>query len=89
MRMNEPGQRIDHKCYVHPKGTTTRRLIRDFWEEHHLKHGYQLVHTPHIARGELWKTSGHLDYYAENMYAFEKEDRLLLLCLFWIDRSTL
>ena len=50
-----------------------RRIIRNFWEEEHLKNGYQLVFTPHIARGELWKTSGHMDYYVENMYVFEKE----------------
>jgi threonyl-tRNA synthetase len=50
-----------------------RKIIRNFWEEEHLKRGYQLVYTPHIARGELWKTSGHLNYYAENMYVFEKE----------------
>lgn len=47
--------------------------MRDFWEEEHLKNGYEIVNTPHIARGELWKTSGHMDYYAENMYCFEKE----------------
>jgi len=57
----------------HPKGALIRKIIRDFWEEQHLKNGYQLVCTPHIARGKLWKTSGHLDYYAENMYFFEKE----------------
>ena len=57
----------------HPKGALIRRLMRDFWEEEHLKSGYQLVNTPHIARGELWKTSGHMQYYAENMYTFEKE----------------
>jgi threonyl-tRNA synthetase len=57
----------------HPKGATVRRIIRDFWEEEHLKNGYQLVCTPHIARGELWKVSGHLDYYAQNMYIFEKD----------------
>jgi threonyl-tRNA synthetase len=57
----------------HPKGTTVRRLIRDYWEKEHLKHRYQLVHTPHIARGELWKTSGHLEYYAENMFVFDTE----------------
>jgi len=57
----------------HPKGALIRKIIRDFWEEQHLKNGYQLVCTPHIARGKLWKTSGHLDYYAENMYVFEKE----------------
>jgi threonyl-tRNA synthetase len=57
----------------HPKGDLVRRIIRDFWEVEHLKHGYQLVCTPHIARGELWETSGHMDYYAENMYTFVKE----------------
>ena len=57
----------------HPKGATVRRLIRDFWEAEHLKNGYQLVCTPHIARGELWQVSGHLDYYEQNMYLFEKD----------------
>jgi threonyl-tRNA synthetase len=58
----------------HPKGMTIRRLLRDLWEDEHLKHGYKLVNTPHIARGELWKTSGHLEYFTENMYLFEKEN---------------
>ena len=57
----------------HPKGALVRRIIRDFWEEEHLKNGYQLVFAPHVARGELWKTSGHMEYYAESMYVFEKE----------------
>lgn len=57
----------------HPKGALVRRIIRDFWEEEHLKNGYQLVHTPHIARLELWKTSGHIEYYAQNMYVSKKE----------------
>jgi len=57
----------------HPKGDLVRRIIRDYWEVEHLKHGYQLVCTPHIARGGLWETSGHMDYYSENMYTFEKE----------------
>ena len=38
-----------------------------------MKKGYQLVCTPHIARRKLWETSGHIDYFAENMYLFEKE----------------
>lgn len=57
----------------HPKGTLIRNLIRDFWEREHLKNGYQLVCTPHIARSELWRISGHLDYYKDNMYVFNKE----------------
>jgi len=63
----------------HPKGALIRKIIRDFWEKEHLKNGYQLVCTPHIARGELWKISGHLDYYAENMYVFEKEGELYVV----------
>jgi threonyl-tRNA synthetase len=57
----------------HPKGTVIRKIIRDFWEKEHQKDGYQLVSTPHIAKGELWETSGHLEYYHENMYVFDKE----------------
>jgi threonyl-tRNA synthetase len=57
----------------HPKGTVIRNLIRDFWEREHLKNGYQLVCTPHIAKSELWRISGHLDYYKDNMYVFKKE----------------
>lgn len=58
----------------HPKGTLIRNLIRDFWEKEHLKNGYQLVCTPHIAREELWRISGHLDYYKDNMYTFSKDN---------------
>jgi threonyl-tRNA synthetase len=56
----------------HPKGTLIRNLIRDYWEKQHTENGYQLVTTPHIARSELWQTSGHLDYYKRNMYVFRK-----------------
>ena len=37
-------------------------------QEHHLQNGYQLLYTPHVAKADMWKTSGHLDFYAENMY---------------------
>jgi threonyl-tRNA synthetase len=57
----------------HPNGTIVRKIVRDFWEEEHLKNGYQLVCTPHIAREDMWRTSGHLDYYEQNMYVFEKD----------------
>ncbi len=53
----------------HPKGGIIRKTIEDFWRDEHLKRGYDLLYTPHIARRDLWKTSGHLDFYAENMYA--------------------
>lgn len=52
-----------------PKGAMIRHVIETFWKEEHLKRGYQLVYTPHIARLDLWKTSGHWDFYRESMYS--------------------
>ena len=52
-----------------PKGAMMRRIIEDFWRDEHYRHGYELLFTPHIARRDMWKTSGHLDFYGENMYA--------------------
>jgi len=57
--------------YWHPKGATLRRVIEDFWKEVHIKNGYQLVVIPHIARSNLWRTSGHYDFYRENMYTMD------------------
>jgi len=53
----------------HPKGGILRKTIEDFWRNKHLKAGYDIVFTPHIAQLDLWKKSGHLDFYKENMYA--------------------
>ncbi len=52
-----------------PKGAQLRRLIEDYWKDEHYRHSYELLYTPHIARQDLWKTSGHLDFYGENMYS--------------------
>ena len=49
-----------------------RLLIENFWREQHIKDGYDLVYSPHVARLDLWKTSGHVDYYRENMFASMK-----------------
>ena len=54
--------------YWHPKGATIRRIIENFWIETHLKNGYELIYSPHIARTDIWKTSGHLNFYSEYMY---------------------
>ncbi len=56
----------------HPKGSLIRLLIENFWREQHVKDGYDLVYSPHVARLDLWKTSGHVDYYRENMFASMK-----------------
>ncbi len=59
-----------------PKGAIIRNIIENFWKEVHLKKGYQLVYTPHIALIKLWETSGHLDFYRENMFSpMELENR--------------
>ncbi len=60
-----------------PRGAMLRRLIEDYWKDEHYRHGYELLYTPHIARQDLWKTSGHLDFYAENMYSAMEIDEVL------------
>ena len=55
--------------YWHPKGGRMRTIIEDFWRAAHYAAGYDLVFTPHIGKSTLWETSGHLDFYAENMYS--------------------
>src|SRR5256886_10106331 len=52
-----------------PKGATVRLQIENFWREQHQKHGYALVYSPHVARLDLWKTSGHTEYYRQNLFA--------------------
>jgi len=53
----------------HPKGGFIRKQIEDYWRDEHLAGGYDLVYSPHIARLDLWKTSGHTEYYKANMYS--------------------
>ncbi|MDO8615859.1 MAG: threonine--tRNA ligase [Dehalococcoidia bacterium] len=55
--------------YWHPRGGRVRTLIEDFWRREHYRAGYELVYTPHIGKSTLWETSGHLDFYTENMYS--------------------
>jgi threonyl-tRNA synthetase len=53
----------------HPKGGLIRKQIEDYWRDEHLRGGYDLVYSPHIAKLDLWKTSGHTEYYKANMYS--------------------
>lgn len=53
----------------HPKGSYIRHLIETFWRDEHFKNGYDMLYTPHIGKSQLWKTSGHLDFYEDAMYA--------------------
>ena len=60
-----------------PRGALLRRLIEDYWKDEHYRNGYELLYTPHIARQDLWKTSGHADFYSENMYVPMEIDEVL------------
>ncbi|MDK2791388.1 MAG: threonyl-tRNA synthetase [Deferribacteres bacterium] len=55
-------------CWM-PKGGRMRATIEDFWRKKHYENGYELLYTPHIGKSNLWQTSGHLDFYNENMYS--------------------
>jgi threonyl-tRNA synthetase len=53
----------------HPKGGMIRYEIEKYWREEHIKGDYDLLATPHIAKIDLWNTSGHTDFYRENMFS--------------------
>ena len=61
--------------FWHPKGGIIRKQMEDWMREEYLKRGYSLVYTPHVARRQLFFTSGHEGYYAQNMFdAMELDD---------------
>ena len=51
----------------HPKGATIRRIIEDYWREEHIRDGYEFVYAPHVAKLDVWRKSGHTEFY-EAMY---------------------
>ncbi len=55
--------------FFHPKGGMIRKLLEDWMRDQYLKRGYSLVYTPHLARFDLWKTSGHAGFYSQNMFS--------------------
>jgi len=58
----------------HPKGARVRSIFEDFWRKEHYKRGYDLIYTPNIGRENLWQTSGHLDFFQENMFPPSETD---------------
>mmetsp|Transcript_16716 Transcript_16716/g.50683 ORF Transcript_16716/g.50683 Transcript_16716/m.50683 type:complete len:662 (+) Transcript_16716:52-2037(+) len=54
--------------FWHPKGARVRQVVEDFWKDAHRDAGYDLLYTPHVANLELWKTSGHVDFYKDGMF---------------------
>ncbi|XP_009594560.1 threonine--tRNA ligase, chloroplastic/mitochondrial 2 isoform X1 [Nicotiana tabacum] len=66
--------------FWHPKGAIIRHIIEDTWKKIHMQRGYDLLYTPHVAKADLWKISGHLDFYKENMFdQMEIEEELYQL----------
>ncbi|MBU0759871.1 MAG: threonine--tRNA ligase [Candidatus Omnitrophica bacterium] len=59
--------------FYHPKGALLRTLIEDYVKQEHLRRGYEIVMGPHILKSDIWVTSGHYEYYKENMYIFKVE----------------
>ena len=53
----------------HPKGARIRYLMEEFWKQEHYNNGYELVYTPHAAKTDLWKISGHMEFYKENIFS--------------------
>ncbi|MDD5585152.1 MAG: threonine--tRNA ligase [Candidatus Omnitrophica bacterium] len=62
-----------------PNGATLRRIVEDWEIKEHIKRGYKQVITPHIMDKKLWQTSGHLEYYQENMYPVTKDNQEFIL----------
>jgi len=63
----------------YPKGYILREIIENYWKSEHRKAGYDIILTPHIARSGLWKTSGHYDFYKDNMFIIPGEDQEYVL----------
>ena len=62
-----------------PKGYLLRETIENYWKDEHRRRGYDVILTPHIARSELWRTSGHLDFYSENMFIINDDEQQFVL----------
>ena len=54
--------------FFHPKGGRIRKIIEDWMRDQYLARGYSLVYTPHVMRRDLWKISGHANFYSDNMF---------------------
>ena len=61
--------------YYHPKGAVIKNIIETFLKDENLKRGYESVCIPHIAKVDLWNTSGHTNYYRENMYFMQIDEQ--------------
>lgn len=65
--------------FWHPKGAKVRSIIEDFLRRELEQRGYQFVYTPHVAKSDLWRTSGHYDYFRQHMYTLPVEEEEYVL----------
>ncbi len=70
--MDEAGPGLS---FWYPRGDVLREEVIAFWKHLHRRDGYVTVTTPHISQADLWETSGHMQFYSENMYLFEQDER--------------
>ena len=63
-----PGEVGSGLAIFHPKGGTVRRIMEDYSRQRHIEAGYEFVNSPHIAKSDLFETSGHLGWFAEGMF---------------------
>jgi len=57
----------------HPKGAAIRTVIEDHWRKEHQRAGYELLYSPHVAKLDVWRTSGHTEFYDALYPAFERD----------------
>src|SRR5207249_1501619 len=67
--------------FWHPKGGIIRKEMEDWMRDQYLKRGYSLVYTPHVARRQLWQTSGHEGYYAHIFCTPEQVEQEIASCV--------
>ena len=65
--------------FWYPKGAVVRDSLERYLKDQYRERGYDLVFTPHVAKADLWKISGHLDYYSENMYTMDVDQQKYVL----------
>jgi len=65
--------------FWHPRGELVRNLIEDYWKRVHAGSGYTFVRSPHLFRSRLWEISGHMGFYRENMYVFDKDEETYVI----------
>ncbi len=70
--MDEAGAGLS---FWYPKGDVIRDEIISHWKAVHRRDGYETVTTPHISQADLWHTSGHMEFYRDDMYVFEQDER--------------